>query len=381
MGPNLRKYLVKCVRTLVYLSLLILFVVFYLFGQIKDFVKGSTTFTSNFVQMDDMPLPSLILCMPIVKPSKAEQYGYTSLQSIFYDKDEKYLKFNKTSMELRREVSFILNRDFKLGIDFFLGKSYSLHEGSNGLGSEQLIVTEIWNTQAVCYMIEPTFYLTKQQSPWFSLRVVPMEKSELNFMQDFSLQVFVASNNTWQGLYFYSWPYYHMSRLSIPFGFTIQTTVEITPLVIQFQNGIEDVAECIKDTVMQINCSRLCSPGAFNLADLPDCQSYQETNCMVNRGFYDPITGSLIEECMKPSKAVLFQSQIILSSPSDGSANESFIWFKYSTNQVEVKEEIPLLGIETLIGSIGGSLGLFLGFSCYDYISRMIGLLTKSLHS
>ena len=48
---------------------------------------------------------------------------------------------------------------------------------------------------------------------------------------------------------------------------------------------------------------------------------------------------------------------------------------KYSTDQLEVKEEIPNLGFSLFVGEIGGALGLFLGFSFYTYFSHFIDYL------
>ena len=52
--------------------------------------------------------------------------------------------------------------------------------------------------------------------------------------------------------------------------------------------------------------------------------------------------------------------------------NHQFINIYYVNNEVMEIEEIPILSLWGFISSCGGSLGLFLGFSCYGTISSLI---------
>ena len=103
-----------------------------------------------------------------------------------------------------------------------------------------------------------------------------------------------------------------------------------------------------------------------HLGNLPDCKTYDEMMCMVeqvdNGGYYNPKFEADYGRCLRPAHSLVFKSKFIMSRPSKKNTNEILIWFKYSTDQLEVKEEVPILGFTTFVGSIGGSLGLFLGF-------------------
>ena len=102
----------------------------------------------------------------------------------------------------------------------------------------------------------------------------------------------------------------------------------------------------------------------------------KEMQCNQETGVYDPIIEADLGFCLRPAEAMIFIVQDVTSRLSVTDDNSIVVWFKYSTGQLEVKEEIPILGFATFIGSVGGSLGLFLGFSCYDYISRLIKRVT-----
>ena len=43
------------------------------------------------------------------------------------------------------------------------------------------------------------------------------------------------------------------------------------------------------------------------------------------------------------------------------------ITFKYASNKINVYEEVLLFDETSLVGSLGGSLGLFVGFSFFGY--------------
>ena len=43
--------------------------------------------------------------------------------------------------------------------------------------------------------------------------------------------------------------------------------------------------------------------------------------------------------------------------------------FAYSSDEIKIEEETLMIGTSSYIGSVGGSLGLFLGFSCFTYLS------------
>ena len=55
------------------------------------------------------------------------------------------------------------------------------------------------------------------------------------------------------------------------------------------------------------------------------------------------------------------------------------IWYNIDSNGIEVHTEYLVYGINELIGSIGGTLGLFIGFSFIDLLSRLINTIKKFL--
>ena len=146
--------------------------------------------------------------------------------------------------------------------------------------------------------------------------------------------------------------------------------IEIKPTLIKFYNGIRNVSKCMEDIVWTINCTKICYPLHFNyLAKIPDCRSYKDLYCMNHNGFW--YHESAFGECLRPHKAMIYKAKTILRRPV---LNSTVIttWFKFSTNQLEIKEEVPSLDLSSFLGTVGGSLSLFLGFSCYSYFTLIV---------
>ena len=51
------------------------------------------------------------------------------------------------------------------------------------------------------------------------------------------------------------------------------------------------------------------------------------------------------------------------------------MFFSYSSDEIKIEEETLMIGTSSYIGSVGGSLGLFLGFSFFSSLSYFFGKL------
>ena len=196
--------------------------------------------------------------------------------------------------------------------------------------------------------------------------------------QDFNqeIQIFFASNNIWEGIYLASWLYVDVPKLSVPFDGSLGSLAEVTPSQVLFRDGIPDVKKCIKDIVMTFNCSLICSTPIFNYLDeLPLCPTYEDMACMTHNGGFYPEKEAALGQCLRPANTMEFKAKVI--SFRSSASEHINMWFKYGSGQLEVNEEILSIGLTTFIGSIGGSLGLFLGFSMYDYISSLVDAILK----
>ena len=59
----------------------------------------------------------------------------------------------------------------------------------------------------------------------------------------------------------------------------------------------------------------------------------------------------------------------------------TMLYARYASPKVKFQEEYTLMGTNAIISATGGSLGLFLGFSCFGAVWNIFELLKKVLNS
>ena len=92
-------------------------------------------------------------------------------------------------------------------------------------------------------------------------------------------------------------------------------------------------------------------------------------------------TMKILNECSRACKILQYSGTN--EGIVEGYANSSkIIYLAYSFNhedKMEVSEEFLIYEITGVIGSIGGTLGLFIGFSFLDISTKLINILKKKL--
>ncbi len=83
--------------------------------------------------------------------------------------------------------------------------------------------------------------------------------------------------------------------------------------------------------------------------------------------------------CQRPCKTAEyeahFQENLDFSSPSSSKA-----FMEVETTDVVVVEEYLAFDLNDIVSAVGGSLGLFLGFSCFEALRVAIDLAAKGFH-
>ena len=74
-----------------------------------------------------------------------------------------------------------------------------------------------------------------------------------------------------------------------------------------------------------------------------------------------------IQSCLKSCSIKEFHGQVIYSQIEDSSyLNSTMVETYFSVNELKIQEEYLVYSSVDLIGNIGGTLGLFLGYSFYE---------------
>ena len=78
---------------------------------------------------------------------------------------------------------------------------------------------------------------------------------------------------------------------------------------------------------------------------------------------------------MKPMKTTFYKANSKSLEKVFIQNNTVKLLFTFSSDEIKIEEETLMIGTSSYIGSVGGSLGLFLGFSFFSSLSYFFGKL------
>ena len=87
-----------------------------------------------------------------------------------------------------------------------------------------------------------------------------------------------------------------------------------------------------------------------------------------------------IQSCLKSCSINEFHGQVIYSHTENSSyLNTTMVETYFSVNELKIQEEYLVYSSVDLIGNIGGTLGLFLGYSFYDNLKIIFNFVKKCI--
>ena len=114
---------------------------------------------------------------------------------------------------------------------------------------------------------------------------------------------------------------------------------------------------------------------------LPNCNKLEDEIC--NGG---PKLGTKLSnefpKCLNPCKIITYKdSQLELREPSFLKTGQTLANIELVMNSIrKIEKQALVYDTNDVIGAIGGSLGLFLGFSFFDVISKCLDLIMRLFH-
>ena len=129
------------------------------------------------------------------------------------------------------------------------------------------------------------------------------------------------------------------------------------------------------------NCAKFCIPAIYqtlvNLVankSVKICESAQENNCMAQA--IDNIWHKASKECPKNCHILEYTGKVKYYQPNSLTAIADWSYI-FPLSEMVVYDQYLIYDFVGMIGSIGGSLGLFIGFSFLDLIFYLINLMQK----
>ena len=228
------------IQAILYLTLLTLFVTFFLKGQLSNYVKGRTTTSSRFEKVSELEWPTTTLCMNVPQKKSVATKNDFSCSCNSFVKD---VKGNQNLLERFEELSYKLDRDFPIQISTRFGKSW-YSEWINATQSKLFKIEEIRTTvHGTCYKIEPQFSM--REVPVlvsFNVSLSPKLKSE---DKPPGMIIFMTSNDTWQGIVQDLWPRLKPSYNNVEFKPEAKE-IQLSLVENTYLHGPIDTDQCLK---------------------------------------------------------------------------------------------------------------------------------------
>ena len=363
---NLLKYTLKALVTL---SLLVLFSLFFLQDQIIAYLKNRSTISSRYESSERQEFPTITLCFDsATKLSVSKKFGFTLSRDKFYKEI-----LNKSLAEVFDESSYILERDFEvlfqhgesMKIGDFKAFEYEANSSLHEKTEEQLYLFDVASIRTydhgTCTKIQPKFEVEKAPLG-FEFTVSFSSKISKEDIPT-SLTLYLTSNKTWLGIADSIWPQFNPLHEKVDFK-RERTVFYLKNLDKYFRNGATNNTKCFEKLFLDYNCSTICTILDYYRGNLPLCQTVGELQCIWNQIYanYSPFT-----DCFKTTLATTYSLVERIDQPIHTEINttSTTVWVGLWTMEKEVQEEVKLLTTEDFIGSVGGSLGMFFGFSIY----------------
>ena len=194
-----------------------------------------------------------------------------------------------------------------------------------------------------------------------------------------NVTIYPVSKETWYGLVTDEWPYKNNLEIQpVEIGFDPHELVEIgiAATEVHFrQYNQQSYEACIANSFYHSPCFPIIFNFAEEIINMPSCKSYNDT-WNVLKVIYQKEKKSFLK-CLKPKNAKLYEPSVYPSKRPEAVSNRSIEFVLYgSSNMRTIEEEVLVISATMFIGSIGGSSGLFFGFSflacCSDLIDRFI---------
>ena len=89
-----------------------------------------------------------------------------------------------------------------------------------------------------------------------------------------------------------------------------------------------------------------------------------------------------LEECQRSCTQVDYYANVMDSNSIDRfwpEDHDKEICYGFATTVIKVDEEYLIYGFADMVGSVGGSLGMFLGFSFFDQIFHLLEMIQERI--
>ena len=369
----------------------------------KGLTNMATTETEFEADEIGIKMPSIVFCMaPTMKPEVLEKFNISNDFFMMLDGKFEHMIGKKSMEEIILESSYRLNVDFQIIINrnppqIYGHTNFNLNLGTNIFQMDEtdytINITEVYSIQqGLCYIFNSDLYLSIPKNQFY---VLSIKVNEDNPNQ--KMKVTFASEKDINGILMSLW---ETKPLIVPeVTFNTRTTIidlheTISRKISNCNPNGEPSHQCLATHIDQLiqssKCSRKCKPMIVksyidtykNKIEPTNCYDLKDEKCIFDEAQEQFTT--ILSQCKgqchnqeysgKISETGLVQT----SFPNDTRKRIDLFILSLGSSRTIV-QEYKIYDEVGLIGSIGGSLGLFLGVSFYGVISDVLDHFWKKI--
>ena len=210
-----------------------------------------------------------------------------------------------------------------------------------------------------CLKVQPNFTVT--EVPFHTHFYIESNHALEERDQPRRYIIYLTSSNSWQGIVNHIWPQYRPSILTVKPKSSYYLIAKKIEYV--FDNGVESTEKCWKKFIEDFDCSNKCRYATF-VDDLPLCRNATEIECIMKHGEKNLV----YEKCNKKKKGFTFEQEKLQEMQRFKESNYTEIDIEFWFKSKLVHEEVDVITLAELIGSVGGSIGMFFGISLVNVI-------------
>ena len=354
----------KSMKIIFCLFLLIFYTKFYFLETFYQFNKGRTTISTTTEPNEILDQINILICFdPIFKPSIKEKY---SIKRDVYDLlDQNKFSNNQSRLKIFQELSYRNEQDFTINT-----YKYTTWPQYVKVNFEMFEIATF--RHGLCTLIKPIIDLGADDTR--IIIDITLSPNLSKFDQPKHIEGMFISDNGWSGITLDDWLIIKPKTFKFPIRTNAKSEnfFKLSQIDHKFINGVDDFDECYRNYLKKKygNCKK-CFALLFNYwQKVPECVTYNDFMCIT----YLTVNFNRQERynCLQLKQFVEINAEESNGLVFNGNGTGVLLIGYNMKHTKTVKEEIYVITTEQFIGSIGGSLGLFLGFSFFTFFTSIL---------
>ena len=300
--------------------------------------------------------------------------------------------YNDSWQVFSDQIFYKLGRDFHLYYNNETDSKILLEEGENQINSMNFLVEKLYTyLSGVCYAITPQFFDAHKKLKFQISFVKNMDPKDIPS----NMGVYFTSKENSYGIIDMNW--FNGNELSFDLD-SWSTTFKLSASTTKY---LESTSNCrpygFNDCLMKmikeytrfdesdshcssITCAALSLPNITSSNLIQPCVTFKDNLCMMEK-LHDIMKLSK-GTCPKNCTTLEYTGRPTLKQQNDEKDfKKEYQWsIMMASNKTQVYQEYVVYDAMGLVGNIGGTLGLFLGFSFRDFILMSIDYLRNQFN-